>query len=116
VRFPVFSRTGHILSASSYNHQGCGHSFVAEEAQQWAQQHTKQQQLQLLRDSSSSSSSTPVARRLEASPKVPIRIWVEYQGTDGLTAAGRQRLREVVGKAVAVLQKFYKVGCSSTWG
>jgi hypothetical protein len=106
--------TGHVLSVSSHNHQGCGHSFVADEAKQWAQQHTKQQQLQLLRDSSSSSSSsTPVARRLEALPKVPIRIWVEYQGTYGLTAAGRQRLREVVGKAVAVLQKFYKVSRSA---
>jgi hypothetical protein len=100
---------------SSHNHQGCGHSFVADEAKQWAQQHTKQQQQLQQRRDIIISSSRPAVRRLEAAPKVPIRIWVEYQGTDGLTAAGRQRLREVVGKAVAVLQKFYKVS-SSTLG
>jgi hypothetical protein len=101
-----FRTSGHILSASSHNHQGCGHSFVADEAKQWVQQHSQQH---LQPHHSSSSTSRPVARRLEAAPKVPIRIWVEFQGTDGLTAAGQQRLREVVGKAVAVLQKFYKV-------
>ncbi|KAF6252125.1 hypothetical protein COO60DRAFT_1704421 [Scenedesmus sp. NREL 46B-D3] len=100
--------SGYILPADGHSHQGCGHTFVADEAKQWADRHS--QHLQLRHSSSSSSSSSGMAaRRLQAVPKVPIRIWVEYQGTEELTAAGRQRLREVVGSAVAVLQKFYKV-------
>jgi hypothetical protein len=82
---------------------------VAAEAKQWSDLHT-QQYIQQRTSNSSNSNIRPVARKLLAEPKVPIRIWVEYQGTDDLSAAGQQRLREVVGKAVAVLQKFYKVG------
>ncbi|KAF6250762.1 hypothetical protein COO60DRAFT_749723 [Scenedesmus sp. NREL 46B-D3] len=99
--------SGYVLPADGHSHQGCGHTFVADEAKQWADRHS--QHLQLRHSSSSNSNSSMAARRLQAVPKVPIRIWVEYQGTEELTAAGRQRLREVVGIAVAVLQKFYKV-------
>jgi hypothetical protein len=94
--------------ANAHDHQGCGHPFVAGEAKQWSDLHS-QQYIQGRTSNSSTSNIRPVARKLLAAPKIPIRIWVEYQGTDDLSAAGQQRLREVVGKAVAVLQKFYKV-------
>jgi hypothetical protein len=85
---------------------------VANEAKQWSDLYAQQYSQQRTSNISSSSSNTrPVSRKLLQAPKVPIRIWVEYQGTEELSAAGQQRLREVVGKAVAVLQKFYKVRC-----
>ncbi|WIA15148.1 hypothetical protein OEZ85_001835 [Tetradesmus obliquus] len=40
---------------------------------------------------------------------VPIRIWVEYQGIDSLSADGKQHLQNVVKISLGVLQKFYKV-------
>jgi hypothetical protein len=106
VPLPLSCIADYVISANT--HQGCGHSFVADKAKQWADGHS-QQFLQQRNSNSSSSSSRPVGRRLDAVPKVPIRIWVEHQGTEELSPAGQQRMHEVVGKAVAVLQKFYKV-------
>jgi hypothetical protein len=60
--------------------------------------------------SSSSSSGRPTPRLLAATETVPIRIWVEYQGIDSLSADGKQHLQNVVKISLGVLQKFYKVG------
>jgi hypothetical protein len=50
---------------------------------------------------------------LAASGTVPIRVWVEYQGIDTLSADGKQRLYDTVNIALGVFQKFFKVvrGC-----
>jgi hypothetical protein len=58
---------------------------------------------------SSSVSSRPTPRLLAAAETVPIRIWVEYQGIDSLSADGKQHLQNVVKISLGVLQKFYKV-------
>lgn len=57
----------------------------------------------------SSSSGRPTPRLLVATETVPIRIWVEYQGIDSLSADGKQHLQNVVKISLGVLQKFYKV-------
>lgn len=49
-------------------------------------------------------------RMLQASGTVPIRVWVEYQGTSSLSEEGKQRLYDTVNVALGVLQKFFKVG------
>ncbi|WIA20451.1 hypothetical protein OEZ85_004860 [Tetradesmus obliquus] len=108
----LLASSGCITLAFAHSHKGCGHKFVAHEAKQWSDLYSQQYSQQPT--SNSSSSIQPVARKLLQAPKVPIRIWVEYQGTEELSAAGQQRLREVVSKAVAVLQKFYKVRWSSS--
>jgi hypothetical protein len=105
---------------------------VADEARRWSQLHRQQQQLlqaQQLRSGppappadtgagaaevatqqqSSSSSGRPTPRLLAATETVPIRIWVEYQGIDSLSADGKQHLQDVVKISLGVLQKFYKV-------
>lgn len=46
---------------------------------------------------------------LAASNTVPIRVWVEYQGTNSLSQEGKQRLYDTVNIALGVLQKFFKV-------
>jgi hypothetical protein len=51
-----------------------------------------------------------VPRMLQASGTVPIRVWVEYQGTSSLPEEGKQRLYDTVNVALGVLQKFFKVG------
>lgn len=98
-----------LALANAHSHQGCGHRFVANEAKQWSDLYAQQYSQQRASNVSSTSIKNVVRKLLQAAPKVPIRIWVEYQGTEELSAAGQQRLREVVSKAVAVLQKFYKV-------
>jgi hypothetical protein len=61
--------------------------------------------------SNSSASARPVPRMLQqAAPgTVPIRVWVEYQGTGALNGDGLQRLYDTVNIALGVLQKFYRV-------
>lgn len=118
-----------------HGHEGCGHSLVAGEAKRWSQLHRQHRQLleqqaeaglldaaqtQLhgaagssLSSASNSSDGRPVPRMLAASGTVPIRVWVEYQGIDSLSAEGKQRLYDTVNIALGVFQKFFKVrqGC-----
>jgi hypothetical protein len=133
---PVAGHAG-FLFASTHVHEGCGHSLVADEARRWSQLHRQQQQ-QLLQaqqsrsapaaapadtssgasevaaqQQSNSSSGRPTPRLLAATETVPIRIWVEYQGIDSLSADGKQHLQDVVKISLGVLQKFYKVGSCS---
>jgi hypothetical protein len=127
----VLGRAGFLI-AYSHGHEGCGHSLVADEARRWSQLHRQQQQLLQAQQSraaeavapadsrfgaaevatqqhSSSSSGRPTPRLLAATETVPIRIWVEYQGIDSLSADGKQHLQDVVKISLGVLQKFYKV-------
>ncbi|KAF8060553.1 Invadolysin [Scenedesmus sp. PABB004] len=51
----------------------------------------------------------PPRRLAETPEKVPIRIWVEYQGLGALSADGKRHLQNTVNIALGVLQKFFKV-------
>lgn len=111
---------------------------MAEEAKRWSQLHRGHRQLLeqqaeagvlgaaegqpltaagnssgFANNSSSGQYGRPVPRMLAASGTVPIRVWVEYQGIDSLSADGKQRLYDTVNIALGVLQKFYKVSLNA---
>lgn len=126
-----------VVGVIGHGHEGCGHSFVAGEAKRWSQLHRQHRQLleqqaeaglldavgtQLhgaagsslgVASNTSEQHGRPVPRMLAASGTVPIRVWVEYQGIDSLSADGKQRLYDTVNIALGVFQKFFKVrrGC-----
>jgi len=130
----VLLRPAGLIHVHAHSHTGCGHSLVAEEAKRWSQLHRGHRQLLeqqaeagvlgaeeeqppmaagsssgVATNSSSGQYGRPVPRMLAASGTVPIRVWVEYQGVDSLSADGKQRLYDTVNIALGVLQKFYKV-------
>lgn len=46
---------------------------------------------------------------------IPIRIWVEYQGIDGLPEADKKKLKDTVNVGLGVLQKYLMVRVAGGW-
>jgi hypothetical protein len=128
-----------LLYVQAHDHKKCGHSLVANEAKRWSQLHRQHRQLleqqaaagllqpqavQLAtavddsfgsyHNSSNGHHGGPVPWLLQATSTVPIRVWVDYQGINGLSEDGKQRLYDTVNVALGALQKFFKV-CAHTW-
>jgi hypothetical protein len=115
-------------------HMPCGHSRVAHISRRLSELHSEQQQRDRRRRRSRSlleaaappgnatddgallvaSSTSRRRRRLHQDPpqsaeKLPIRIWVEYQGLGELSDAQRDKLTRTVGLSLGVLRKYLAV-------